>query len=148
MQTIRLQQVHYMPKQLEPGILYVSEEFKVAGHLCACGCGNKVITPLGPTEWSVKVTPRGPSLWPSIGNWQLPCRSHYIIGEGRINWSTAWSPAQVEAGRNREEARRQSYYDAVEQRRLAEQHQGQGGSLIGALLRAIYRFCRWMFGKD
>lgn len=53
---MELQRVHYMPKDLKPGILYVSEEFGAAAHLCACGCGMKVSTPLGPTEWSVEET--------------------------------------------------------------------------------------------
>lgn len=109
---LTLQRVHYMPKQLAPGILYVSEEFDVAGHLCACGCGNKVMTPLGPTEWSFTDTPRGPSLRPSIGNWQLSCRAHYWIDGGRIEWSGAWSADQVERGRHTEEERRRTYYES------------------------------------
>lgn len=112
MTRLTLQRVHYMPKGLEPGILYVSEEFDVAGHLCACGCGSKVMTPLGPTEWSFTDTPKGPSLSPSIGNWQLPCRSHYWIDGGKIEWSTAWSPEQVERGRLAEDERRRAYYDS------------------------------------
>src|SRR5271165_7625051 len=67
---VEMQRVHYMPKELNPGVLYVSEEFDIAMHLCACGCGSKVKTPLGPTEWSVEETKSGPSLRPSIGNWQ------------------------------------------------------------------------------
>lgn len=124
MKTSRLilQRVHYMPKELEPGILYVSEEFDVAGHLCACGCGNKVMTPLGPTEWSFTDAPTGPSLRPSIGNWQLPCRSHYVLDGGRIKWSGAWSAEQVERGRRAEEERRREYYEfREEERRLAEE---------------------------
>jgi len=31
---IELQHVHYMPKDLKPGVLYVSEEFGIAAHLC------------------------------------------------------------------------------------------------------------------
>lgn len=112
MARLTLRRVHYMPKKLEPGILYVSEEFDVAGHLCACGCGNKVMTPLGPTEWSFTDTPKGPSLRPSIGSWQLPCRSHYWIDGGRIEWSSAWSSAQVERGRRAEEERRREYYES------------------------------------
>ena len=50
---IELQRVHYMPKELKPGVLYVSEEFGAAAHLCACGCGAKIRTPLGPTEWTL-----------------------------------------------------------------------------------------------
>jgi len=87
MTTLRLQRVHYMPKELEPGILHVSEEFDVAGHLCACGCGNKVMTPLSPTEWSFHESEKGPSLRPSIGNWQLPCTSHYWVDGGKVEWS-------------------------------------------------------------
>ena len=56
------------------GVLYVSEKYAVAGHLCACGCGNKVITPLRPEEWSFTEHNGLPSLWPSIGNWQLERR--------------------------------------------------------------------------
>ncbi len=112
MTTLRLQRVHYMPKELEPGILYVSEEFDVAGHLCACGCGNKVMTPLSPTEWSFHESEKGPSLRPSIGNWQLPCTSHYWVDGGKVEWSRAWSPEQVERGRRGEEERRRAYYES------------------------------------
>lgn len=62
---IRLERVRYMPKQLEPGVLYVSEEFGAAAHLCACGCGSKIRTPLGPTEWSIEETENGPTVRPS-----------------------------------------------------------------------------------
>jgi hypothetical protein len=111
--AITLRRVEYMPKQLEPCILYVSEEFGTAQHLCACGCGSKIRTPLGPTEWSVQETPDGPSLWPSVGNWQQACQSHYIIRGGRIIWAGQWTPEQIAAGRHAEEARRKAYYDAM-----------------------------------
>ena len=48
-----------MQKDLQPEVLYVSEQFGAAAHLCACGCGSKVRTPLGPTEWSVEETLEG-----------------------------------------------------------------------------------------
>lgn len=113
LKTIRLQHVEYMPKQLEPGILYVSKKFGAVAHLCACGCGTKIRTPLGPTEWAVTETTWGPSLWPSVGNWQQPCRSHYIIEGGKIVWMDQWTPEQILAGRQREEHRRKEYYDAM-----------------------------------
>jgi hypothetical protein len=108
--TIKLERVQYVPKELSPGILYVSEKYSVAAHLCACGCGNKVVTPLGPAEWSFTEKTGQASLWPSVGNWQLPCRSHYVIGNGHIHWAGAWSDAQVAAGRSAEEYRRYVYY--------------------------------------
>ena len=96
---IELQRVHYMPKELKPGVLYVSEEFGAAAHLCACGCGSKIRTPLGPTEWALEETDSGPTLRPSVGNWQQACQSHYWIYRGEIVWSVKWTPEQIAAGR-------------------------------------------------
>lgn len=84
--SIRVKKVHFMPKEFQPGVLYVSKEFGIAGHLCACGCGNKVMTPLGKFEWNIKDSKKGVSVWPSIGSGQLDCKSHYIIKNGRILW--------------------------------------------------------------
>ncbi len=114
MNTISLRHVRYLPRELELGILYVSAEYAVAGHLCACGCGNKVITPLGPAEWTFSERNEHPTLSPSIGNWQLPCRSHYIISGGQILWSFQWSETQIAAGRRDEDLRRQAYYSSLE----------------------------------
>lgn len=127
---IKLQHVHYMPKVLEPGILYVSEEFGAAAHLCPCGCGLKVRTPLSPTDWTLKETENGPTLYPSIGNWHLPCQSHYLIAEGRVVWCAKWTQEQIAAGRLAEEKISRVYYD-----RLDRNHD----DFLG-------RFWRWMKG--
>src|ERR1043165_9608112 len=124
---IRLQRVHYMPKQLEAGVLYVSEEFGAAAHLCACGCGSKVSTPLGPTDWALERTDAGPTLYPSIGNWQQACQSHYWIFRGEIKWSDKWTPAEIAVGRRREDERQRAYYDALDCQR-------------GGLPRRFWRF--------
>lgn len=113
MTKIKLKRVHYIPRDLEPGVLYISEEFGAAAHLCACGCGAKIRTPLGPTEWSFTETPSGPTLSPSIGNWQQPCQSHYFIRNGQVVWAPKWTLEQIEAGRIDEELRRKAYYDNV-----------------------------------
>ncbi|MDC7217612.1 MAG: DUF6527 family protein [Spirochaetales bacterium] len=112
MEKISLREVHYLPKVLEEGYLYVSEEFGIAGHLCACGCKSKVITPLEPTEWSIKIVDDKPSLDPSIGNWELPCKSHYWIIDGTIEWSYSWSEARIKEGRHSEEQRRKLFYES------------------------------------
>jgi Family of unknown function (DUF6527) len=113
----KLQRVRYMPKELQPGVLYVSKEFGTAAHLCACGCGTKVRTPLGPTEWAVKNTRGGPSLWPSVGNWQQDCQSHYVIRCGEVVWCKKWSAKQIAAGRAAEQRRRKAYYEDRERAR-------------------------------
>lgn len=108
----RLERVQTMPKLLEPGVLYVAQHYGAAAHLCACGCGSKIRTPLGPTEWTLKETPRGPTLHPSIGNWQKPCRSHYVISGGAVIWAGNWTDAQVAAGRRDERERLDAYFAA------------------------------------
>lgn len=114
---IRLQRVLYMPEELEPSVLYVSEEFGAAAHLCPCGCGSKVRTPLGPTDWALEETDNGPTLYPSIGNWQLPCQSHYWITEGQVVWSSKLTPKQIAAVYRAEEKRWSAYNDSLYRRR-------------------------------
>ncbi|HEY2990737.1 MAG TPA: DUF6527 family protein [Candidatus Binatia bacterium] len=106
-----------MPSELRPGVLYVSDEFGAVAHLCACGCGSKVRTPLSPTEWALEETESGPTLYPSVGNWQQACQSHYWIYRGEIRWADTWTPEQIAAGRRGEEMRRRAYYDALDRKR-------------------------------
>jgi hypothetical protein len=130
-----LQRVHYMPRELASGILYLSEEFDIAMHLCACGCGSKVKTPLGPTEWSVIETKRGPSLRPSVGNWQQGCQSHYWITNGEVRWAEKWTPEEIAAGRRHEEERRSKYYDALERKH-------------GGPLHRVWRWLKGILGRE
>lgn len=74
--TITHQFVTSAPPVLEQGVLYVSIEFTTALHLCLCGCGREVVTPLRPSGWRVTFDGQSVSLAPSIGNWSFPCRSH------------------------------------------------------------------------
>ncbi len=115
--NIRLQRVKYIPKELEPGVLYVTEEFGAAAHLCPCGCGSKIRTPLGPTEWALEETDSGPTLYPSVGNWQKVCQSHYWINRGKIRWADKWTPEKIAIGRRYEEERRRAYYDNLDHHR-------------------------------
>ena len=115
-ERFELRKVQFMPTQLEPGVLYVAPEFGAAAHLCACGCGAVVRTPLDAMEWSLEETEQGPSLEPSIGNWQETCQSHYWITRGEVIWAPKWSPARIEAGRRKEQERRADYYDALYRR--------------------------------
>jgi hypothetical protein len=90
MTVTRLTQVDvkHMPETKEPGILYVSKEFDLAIHLCACGCGGEAVTPLREPElnsgWILTQEANGPTLRPSIGHQKWPCRSHYFVTDGRI----------------------------------------------------------------
>jgi hypothetical protein len=114
-QRFELRKVQYMPAKLDPGVLYVADAFGAAAHLCACGCGTIVRTPLD--RWSLTETQDGPSLDPSIGNWQEPCQSHYWIDRGEVRWADQWTPEQIAVGRQYEEQRLRVYYGARDQKR-------------------------------
>jgi len=114
LERLRLERVEGMPARLEPGILYYSERYRTAAHLCACGCGMKVRTPIKPTFWQLWEERSGPSMKPSIGNWQQPCRSHYWIADGEVHWSTQWTEEEVLAGRAAERRRTEAYYKATQ----------------------------------
>jgi hypothetical protein len=90
-----------LPDELEPGILYISLEFGAVAHLCCCGCGNQVYTPLKPNRW--RLTFDGEAIWlyPSIGNWDFPCESHYWIYGSKVRWAAHMSKAEVQAIRRR-----------------------------------------------
>lgn len=68
-----------MPKPIEEGILYISLEYNTLTHLCACGCGSKVVISISPDSWKLTYDGESISVSPSFGNWNLTCRSHYII---------------------------------------------------------------------
>ena len=42
--------VEHIPEHVAEGVLYVSVRFGTVVHRCACGCGEEVVTPLGPAE--------------------------------------------------------------------------------------------------
>lgn len=107
---MRLELVEFMPSKLEPGVLYVSQKYRTAAHLCACGCGEKIRTQLGPLGWQFIKGRSGPSLSPSIGNWQKPCRSHYFIRSGLVVWASNLTEAEVLYGRQAEVRRRDVYF--------------------------------------
>jgi hypothetical protein len=84
----------YMPSVLERGILYISHRFKIAIHLCACGCGGKTVTPFSEIidgvdiGWNVTEKDGKVTLRPSIGNFsgENPYHAHYYITENKIEW--------------------------------------------------------------
>ena len=90
------------PAVMDPGVLYVSIPYRTCGHLCCCGCGQEVITPLSPTQWSLAYDGENVLLTPSIGNWALPCQSHYWIRKGKVRWSRRYSLAEIEENRVRD----------------------------------------------
>lgn len=102
--------VQHIPDELKSGVLYISMEYGTAAHRCCCGCGEEVVTPFTPTDWKMTFDGETVSLNPSIGNWTLPCRSHYVIKRGRVIEAGPWTDKQVEAERNRDRIAKAKYY--------------------------------------
>lgn len=99
--------VDMIPECLEEGVLYVSISYDTCLHNCACGCGKEVVTPLSVNDWRMTYDGESVSLYPSIGNWSYPCRSHYWIRKGEIQWAGSWSEERILEGRA-DHARRRS----------------------------------------
>lgn len=106
--------VDFIPDELDQGTLYVSIRFATASHLCCCGCGNKVVTPIRPTDWTLMFNGKSVSLDPSIGNWSFPCQSHYWIKNNRVNWASQWSQEHIERGRLHDRHAKYGYFRSLE----------------------------------
>lgn len=125
--SIRPVWVHAIPEQLDPGVLYVSVDYALATHLCACGCGSEVVTPLAPGAWKL-LYDGGVSLSPSIGNWSYPCRSHYWIQGNQVTRAANWSAREISAARQGSSS-------------SSKKHKGEEGGIrtSSALGRAVRR---------
>ncbi|MEU8926202.1 DUF6527 family protein [Kitasatospora sp. NPDC048545] len=100
--TLRPVFTETFPPAMDPGKLYISIPYRTCGHLCCCGCGHEVITPLSPAQWKLTFDGENVSLAPSIGNWSLRCQSHYWIHDGRVRWSHRYSAAEIDQNRARD----------------------------------------------
>lgn len=109
--VLRPEFVELIPDNLEEGVLYISIHYSTASHKCACGCGEEVVTPIKPTDWSLTWNGEAATLDPSIGNWSQPCLSHYWIIENRIIWAKKWNPSKIKSNRIKDSRERARYYD-------------------------------------
>lgn len=102
--------VELVPPELKEGVLYVSMLYGSVIHKCCCGCGEKVVTPLGPTDWKLTYDGEGISLYPSVGNWSFRCQSHYWIQNNVVRWAARMSRQEIEAGRAADKLERERFY--------------------------------------
>ena len=108
--------VKVIPDNLEENTLYISIDYKTAIHICPCGCGSEIATPISPYDWKITYDGENVSLYPSIGNWGLPCQSHYWITNNEIEWAPRWSRKQIECGRERDGFNKKEYFQKKEQK--------------------------------
>lgn len=112
-QTLEHRFVRNVPRELDPGVLYISMDYATAVHSCCCGCGDRVVTPFTPTDWRMTFDGESVSLHPSVGNWNQKCRSHYVIQRSRVLGAGAWSTSEVEAERRRDKEAKAAYYNQL-----------------------------------
>ena len=88
------QLVDRIPTEMREGVVYHTEEFELAGLLCACGCGHR-ITLLVPDSHEVRREAGYATIRPSIGVFDSPCKSHYLISGGDVQWLPAFTDAHA-----------------------------------------------------
>lgn len=142
--------VEFIPEQLNDDVLYISRRYHTAAHNCCCGCGKEVITPLTPTDWSLKANGKAVTMHPSIGNWSLPCRSHYWIRKNKVIWAGQMPQEQIEIGRKIDRASKKAYFETLNRKKVVNSKlnsnntsQGEGGGLLHILWRSIKHL--WSF---
>lgn len=102
--------VEFIPKERAEGVLYISIPFATAVHNCFCGCGLKVVTPISPVGWKLIFDGETVTLSPSVGSWDLPCRSHYVIRYNTVVWGANMSREEIEWGRARDRKKRDEHF--------------------------------------
>jgi len=74
-------------KDMENNVVYISKKYLSTSHKCICGCGIQIHMGLMPNEWKYQIDSNNKiSMQPSVGNYQIPCKSHYIFYKGNANF--------------------------------------------------------------
>lgn len=102
--------VELVPDVLEDGVLYISIEYCSAIHKCVCGCGNEVVTPISPTGWQLTFDGKTVSLYPSIGNWNFECKSHYWIRKNRVILARKWNEKEIIQARELDAKKKKRFF--------------------------------------
>jgi hypothetical protein len=102
------QPVERIPKLLSDGVVYHNEEFQLAALLCACGCGHR-ITLLVPDSHQVSSDGGLATIRPSIAVCDAPCKSHYFVTAGMVEWMPSFTQAQASSLMRNQIARHASH---------------------------------------
>jgi Family of unknown function (DUF6527) len=147
--VLRHEFVEFIPEELEQGTIYVSIRFATVSHLCCCGCGSKVVTPLRPTDWKLIFDGKTISLDPSIGNWSFACKSHYWIKRNKVVWAWQWSQEEIAAGRAHDSLAKEEYFTAAKTPAAPATHVSGGELGDGKPKESVWqRLKNWLgFGR-
>lgn len=142
--TLKHEFVEYIPDKLKDGAIYVSLAFATVAHKCCCGCGNEVITPLSPTDWKLIFDGESISLYPSIGNWNFTCRSHYWIKCNTVKWAPQWSQAKINAWRTHEAFTKDKYFSSATSQSV--HNEKADGRIAESEVKKnfLQKLCKWL----
>jgi Family of unknown function (DUF6527) len=111
MKIMKYKFLEIIPDKIDNGTLYISLKYNTVVHKCCCGCGREVVTPLSPKDWKLIFDGESISLYPSIGNWNYPCKSHYWITENKIRWAKQLSTNQIINIQGTQKSEKISYFN-------------------------------------
>jgi hypothetical protein len=115
-----------IPDQLEEGVVHISVQYRVAVHLCPCGCRDRVVTPFSPVQWSLLFDGETVSLNPSIAG--VHCNAHYFITGSRVRWVRPLTQREREAASHRDAAAAAAWYQNASED-VGGSHMGLGAPL-------------------
>lgn len=140
--------VEYIPNDLADGTIYVSIAYATVAHKCCCGCGNEVVTPLSPTDWTLTFDGQSIALDPSIGNWSFSCQSHYWIRRNRVIWAQRWSQKEIKAGRAHDSLAKARHFDGTDPSNIRDTIAGGGGRGQNSADESPWRKpWKWLFSR-
>jgi hypothetical protein len=136
--------VEFVPNDLAEATLYISIPHATCVHRCLCGCSNRVVTPLSPTDWRLTFDGEAVSLDPSVGNWSFDCQSHYWIERSHVHWARRWSRERIDANRARARRAKQRYFGEADETlaevdRATATEAAQRPGWLGRLLQRLRR---------
>ncbi|WP_430933279.1 DUF6527 family protein [Saccharicrinis sp. 156] len=102
--------VETIPDFLKENVVYITTQYNTAVHKCMCGCGNEVVTPITPHDWELIYNGESITLYPSIGNWNFDCQSHYWIKNNEIVWAEKWSKNRIELNRRFDKSNKDKFH--------------------------------------
>ena len=139
--------VEFIPDNLEERTIYISIPYATATHKCPCGCGERVVTPITPTDWQLTFDGQSVSLYPSIGNWNFRCQSHYWIERSRIEWARRWSQREIDREREVDLRAKGNYYREATRVEATDYPQEDFDSKKQRLRSLVEKLRSWLLGR-
>lgn len=140
--------VNSIPEQLEEGVIYISLKYSTALHSCCCGCGNEVVTPITPIDWSLIYNGESITLEPSVGNWNFKCRSHYVIENNEVKFLTSWNSRQIDLGRSRDLYLKNRFFEHRSDIKILQGDSEYSINVLTKIKQIFAMFHQWFSTRD